>query len=1706
MKKLAKILIPVLVLALVLGCFFVLASAEETTYGEAAIYDLNGNLVKGNKADDQLTFVQAMGWINDNYKQPVYDGETLVPDQNYEVRLVNDVASLGTDTNISMSALYVTVDLNGHSITHTPNKVYWSSALFRALPAEESGIENPVVDILIKGNGTINLNDAGLIIRDGRNSDSDDKNDVDFNNDGTKNGAGDASTFVFSMGARPTISGEPEEIDTRIVINHSGTTALASFADPFETVHLQNVDLFLNRTSDKYVASYFNLDSEGANVTLENSSVQVATGYQPDNTGSRFVTLKGGLSDGSLTVSNSYIQTPFKLIQMGSTVAYNEGNADAEFLNISNSTVIIEERSLVPNTAYNMSLIVDQGNGFLNGVANITDSNIRCYRVIEGNSPAVANAENSTFKFNFVKDSSHILRGGKFNATDCRFDFGNQTTPKHSAVANDAITFTNCFFNKELSYNGASTQYSSQYVEYPFVINPDEGVADSSLIFAWHGNEDHASNLNKVVSTGHKATVNADGTITWTKGTGASSATGSTKFSMSDSYRWGTTEFVLSGEQGYYLKYTVTDPLAGTSKASTNGKVNYASFNANTDGGNTNNSYLDIGPGFNQSYAFYDTTLTTESKWTGRSMVNGFDFAIPETGASSFRIDIQARNSHGGSLVCVEGFTFSDLVGGKVITLTPGKWYTVAVVFDFTSSNGAYTYTAKTYLNGELVSTKTMTNALTAIATGNMRDSKWWGVDGARIYTEDSKDLTIGTGFMLDNVYTRVYQSSDITKSAIAGRDISTLIRTSASGTRGEAVVGSASYSTLGEAINAAQPGQIVTIKDNVYSNLTPEHFTKGAALYNPERFAVVPTVSGFDPMLNEVTGEVFEAEWSTEESEYALRFLDGSALYYAYTDAPVAKYAYAIFSSNGVFMSGETNAANWVNTLTGLKNGNVLKIFTDIVYDKNTHTGLNNGSAFGLDLNGYTLRIYQKSGTTFTFNAGNSTMTIKSSRPGGNILAYNPESLHADGERYDHALGYAETRIFSLNGNNTTLNIQGENLTVSSISPFIFTTWKENCNTTVNIDGGTFIGLSKQLFEIDSGNTNNSTTFNVKNANLIGRGLNYGNIFYVAQTNRKANITIDNCTIIRDNQSTGNARILKAQSGATPGVKMTITNSQTNYGAPDKFTDGTLTRAAASFFTDDNNVANVTIGANVTSQYPFQSGLNFSAGQPVKLDLPVTNKLQGATQVDVNSVWSNQGPHSQSYVKVNYYMDKAAADGKIVLIFAGDSFEKGVIHYNPNNLTSTEGLVYGGRWDSTKSQIVDPYSWGWIFADATKTGYSEMVVSYANGDAYVGQAAYATTVQNVEYVQGATTLTKTTSPFATAEDVKAAGLPAGVQGGGVVGGLEGLYSISSELKITNVSLVDGKLVATISAEAGAVENQLEVFATLSLHDYFELRLLVKAEFLPYFTGVTVNGESAIGTYTVVKYGDTEYAMVTANIAPNAPAEEVTLVVTYAHEGNEGSVTKTTSILDYAEKALEQNKTAEAKDLILATLYYVREVSQSTGAAEAAEAAEAILAANTDAETSWNEAILDEKLHAAYWDSLMQETTIGRLSEVDPDYDGTMFHTDALMARLASVGLQIDETGIKFVIEVAEAGDLKVTINNKVVYNNANAEGTVVLDLNAFELYEEMTFEVGGETAVYVIDDYVFMGLANSESGDFSELLAAIYTYVKYANAYVNAQ
>ena len=137
----------------------------------------------------------------------------------------------------------------------------------------------------------------------------------------------------------------------------------------------------------------------------------------------------------------------------------------------------------------------------------------------------------------------------------------------------------------------------------------------------------------------------------------------------------------------------------------------------------------------------------------------------------------------------------------------------------------------------------------------------------------------------------------------------------------------------------------------------------------------------------------------------------------------------------------------------------------------------------------------------------------------------------------------------------------------------------------------------------------------------------------------------------------------------------------------------------------------------------------------------------------------------------------------------------------------------------------------------------------------------------------------------------------------------------------------------------------------------------------------------------------------------------------------------------------------------------------------------------------------------------MQETTSERLKEVDPDYDATtMFHTEALIARLASVGVQIDETGIKFVIEVEEAGDLKVTINNKVVYNNANAEGTVVLDLNAFELYEEMTFEVGGETAVYVIDDYVLMGIASSESTDFSELLSAIYTYVQYANAYVNAQ
>ena len=685
-----KIFLFLLLLSLTVSLFVVAVSAESTN--EAVVIDNDGN------ETEYATFSAAVN---------------AAASKGYTIKLLKDVTYNGT-----CNLQFATLDLNGFNYTRTAGSGNETKSTFA------SGTSG--ANYTITGEGVINTDCRMFELYSGAAS----------------------GGLVNSLTVKGTGKG--------IVVNSSAGAKALGISNGYAT--FENVTFNLNGAPTEgltdSVKSYFQIAAHTLGdeiTTFKNCTINA---NNPDAYSVFAISSTQGIS---FKMEGCTINSvPTRIFYIGKSAAdtseYTMIDADNCVFNCipEYTTGASDESSLVYN---------GQETTALQRIFNFNNCYIRAYRIFNlgGTGGAAAEGAKVTINLNDCdvhtsadNNSPGVIRGQQvyLNAKNCRFD----TSANFSGSAtNDSINLTNCRFTKKFSNstivgNSDGTKswyYTLEDKEYPWVYietGDANDVADATGFYNMNGLYWDSFTEFKVTETVDET----EGTKTYSFATHTVSGHSSQCFGISEFYpRVGSIAYGSDNNENAYFKYTVTDPLAGTSVASTTGKVNYNSINSTYLGGKAT-----VNPYFN----FYDVTNNTWNFTNYGLFVFNIDIkseggvGIPSTTLTiQSRIDSASASDSKDAQRTASTFTIDStttLADGT--SVSDGEWHHVQLVLD-NANDKLYLY-----IDGNLIN------------SGRAHWANATYVRGLLIGIAPGVDQTIGNNICFDNFsYTHFKNDAD---------------------------------------------------------------------------------------------------------------------------------------------------------------------------------------------------------------------------------------------------------------------------------------------------------------------------------------------------------------------------------------------------------------------------------------------------------------------------------------------------------------------------------------------------------------------------------------------------------------------------------------------------------------------------------------------------------------------------------------------------------------------------------------------------------------------------------------------------------------------------------------------------------------------------------------------------------------------------------
>ena len=679
MNKTVRILLLVLACAMLI-CTFAIGVFAEDNANEAKVIDKDGN------ETEYATFAEAV---------------SAAASKGYTIVLLKDVTVSG-NTNLNRA----TLDLNGKTF----NRINGNDKA-NTFASGTSG-----ANYTITGEGVINTGCRVFELHSGAGKDAD----------------GNAGKVSNSITVKGTGKG--------IVVNTTGSSKLIGIGSGYITFENVTFNIASNASADDKVSDRTTHFNVGNSPFAEYDLVMKDCVINDTKGASNLFATSG--SGAAMKLENVIVNSKSSA---AFAIKFEETDAEEyEYLTATNCYFNLN------NT--NETSFIHNGNKTVSmkRVANFTDCYIRAYRVFQLGGDAGVYADGAKFTFNLngcdVITSVHsnnpgILRGvGTYiNATDCRF---GASANFESYPGEDTVKLVNCRFSK--AYSTAVSicdqetygwYYTAEDPEFPWVYLPKasaENVADFNTYHDMQG-----KTWTKFTESTFTETDNGDGTFTYTRVSHKVEGNNTSYHGIGHFHpRFGRVDMLYEAGNNGYLKYTITDPYAGTQKASTTGTVKYKDFaSSNSD------------PYFTISTTS-DKTLTFagDNKLYGLFVID-FDIRTDsDEGLPTMSISIQTRDDSGNKTKTSMSINSTTKLHDGT-SLSDKQWHHIQCVFDVEKNTTSY------YIDGELITKGTATSAASA-----------YYVRGVNVSISNSVNQKIGASLCFDNIQFLAYKFGNYEK------------------------------------------------------------------------------------------------------------------------------------------------------------------------------------------------------------------------------------------------------------------------------------------------------------------------------------------------------------------------------------------------------------------------------------------------------------------------------------------------------------------------------------------------------------------------------------------------------------------------------------------------------------------------------------------------------------------------------------------------------------------------------------------------------------------------------------------------------------------------------------------------------------------------------------------------------------------------------
>ena len=275
----------------------------------------------------------------------------------------------------------------------------------------------------------------------------------------------------------------------------------------------------------------------------------------------------------------------------------------------------------------------------------------------------------------------------------------------------------------------------------------------------------------------------------------------------------------------------------------------------------------------------------------------------------------------------------------------------------------------------------------------------------------------------------------------------------------------------------------------------------------------------------------------------------------------------------------------------------------------------------------------------------------------------------------------------------------------------------------------------------------------------------------------------------------------------------------------------------------------------------------------------------------------------------------------------------------------------------------------------------------------------------------------------------------------------------------------------TLTLDATVSNNLSGFYSNISLSSYFKLNVYVPAAYLPYISGATLDGEAtditAASTTTI--NGNPYYVLYVWRNASEV-SSDMKLVLNLSEGGYERTASFTLSILDYSDRILNGEYTAEEKALMKYIIAYSKSAND----------------------------YIDRE------DALINDAYVDFGASSLPGFDKlytplTAENQSKLATAFSSATVTLKNSAPAFIFTVNNTYSGNVTIGSR-TYSVTPGQQIVIDNIMAYNFLSDLKIKMGDTTATFSFGNYAAYSYGKNEKLD--SIIDAVYDYCMAASTF----